>query len=98
MLDMVSVSGQRHAIKIEESSTTFVKVQARDAVVRWLPIDYEAGLGLGYLKFVTGDLKYTAGFKVLSIDYQTLQQRKGSPSDTDIESIVYTLFISNSTQ
>ena len=95
MLDMVSVSGQRHAVKIEESSTTLVKVQAENAVVRWLPVDYEAGLGLGYLKYVAGDLKYTSGFKALSVDFQTLQQRKSILSNN--ESISYTLFLSNST-
>lgn len=40
MLDMVSMADQRHAIKVSQKETTFVKVKSEHAVVRWLPIDY----------------------------------------------------------
>jgi hypothetical protein len=51
MLDMVNMPDQRHAIKISQKETTFVKVESEHSIVRWLPIDYENERGLGYMKF-----------------------------------------------
>lgn len=41
MLDSVNMPNQRHAIKISQKETTFVKIKSSHAIVKWLPIDYE---------------------------------------------------------
>lgn len=41
MLDSVNMPSQRHAIKISQKETTFVKIKSEHAIVKWLPIDYE---------------------------------------------------------
>jgi hypothetical protein len=58
---------QRHAIKISEKETTFVKIRSPHSIVRWIPIDYEAERGLGYIKFGSGDLRYSSKFKEISV-------------------------------
>jgi hypothetical protein len=63
MLEMVSMPDQRHAVKVSEKSTTFVKIHSTHSIVRWIPIDYEADRGLGYIKYSSGDLRYSSKFK-----------------------------------
>lgn len=63
----MSIADQRHAIKVSQKQVTFVKVESEHSIVRWLPIDYDNDRGLGYLKFSTGDLKYTSRFKEISL-------------------------------
>ena len=96
MLESVNMPNQRHAVKISQKETAFVKVRSSHAIVKWLPIDYEFERGLGYMKFDSGDLKYSSKFKEIAVEYQPLQltkQLKGTVKDVE-----YLLYISNSSQ
>lgn len=83
MLDFVSIADQRHAVKIEQSATTFVKIKSDHSIVRWIPVDYEAGLGLGYIQYAAGNLRYSAQFKTIYIEFQPIQQKKDFPSHVE---------------
>lgn len=60
-----------------------------------MPIDYEAERGLGYIKFSSGDLRYSSKFKELSVEYQPLKQLKQTKAT--IKEISYRLYVSNNT-
>lgn len=94
LLDILAISEQKHAVKIVQNETTFVQVKSEHSIVRWFPIDFETDQGTGYLKYETGDLKYTSHFKYLSIEFQPIQTLK--PSKAKINDIEYVLFFSNS--
>lgn len=93
LLESVGISEQRHAIKVTQSEQTFIRVTAEDALVRWLPINYETDEGTGYVKFAAGDLKYSSQFKTIRISFQPLQSVKKTKSS--IEQIKYFLYVSN---
>lgn len=91
---MVSMPDQRHAIKIAQKQTTFVKVNSAHSIVRWLPIDFDNQRGLGYMKYQSGDLKYSSKFKEISVQYQPLKELKAT--NGKIKEVEYYLYISNS--
>lgn len=76
MLDMINMPDQRHAIRVSQKQTTFVTIKSPHSIVKWLPIDYENERGLGYIRYSSGDLKYSSKFKEISIEYQALQKNK----------------------
>ena len=57
-LDMVGLSNQAHAVKIDEKSTTFYKVSGELAILRWFPMNVQKGIGTGYLDYSIGTFKY----------------------------------------
>ena len=57
-LDIVGLNNQPHAVRINRLSTTFYKVKAELAILRWFPLDIEKGLGTGYMDYSIGSLKY----------------------------------------
>lgn len=87
---------QRHAVRVSEKETTFVKIQSTHSIVRWIPIDYEADRGLGYLKYASGDLRYSSKFKEVVVEYQPLQQSK--PTKSKVKDVKYSLYVSNVTE
>jgi len=95
MLDLVGMSEQKHAVKIVQNATTFVQINSEYSIVRWFPIDIESDQGTGYLKYKTGDLKYSSHFKFLNIEFQPLQALKKSKSK--VKEIEYFLYFSNMT-
>lgn len=96
MLDSVNMPNQRHAIKISQKETTFVKIKSSHAIVKWLPIDYEFERGVGYMKFESGDLRYSSKFKEIAVEYQPLQLSKQLKAK--VKEVEYLLYISNSSQ
>lgn len=50
-LDIVGISNQPHAVRINRMSTTFYKITAELAVIRWFPFDIKKGVGTGYLDY-----------------------------------------------
>lgn len=94
MLDSVNMPSQRHAIKISQKETTFVKIKSEHAIVKWLPIDYEFERGVGYMKFESGDLRYSSKFKEIAVEYQPLQLSKQLKAT--VKEVEYLLYISNS--
>lgn len=89
----MGISEQRHAVKVVQSEQTFIRVSSDNALVRWLPINYETDEGTGYVKFAAGDLKYSSQFKSIRISFQPLQSIKSTKSQ--IEKVKYFLYISN---
>jgi hypothetical protein len=61
-----------------------------------MPIDYETERGVGYIKFSSGDVRYSSKFKEVAVEYQPLQQSK--PTKAKVKEIKYTLYISNQTE
>lgn len=94
MLEAVNMPSQRHAVKISQKETTFVKVKSAHAIVKWLPIDYEFERGVGYMKFESGDLRYSSKFKEIAVEYQPLQLSKQLKAT--VKQVEYLLYISNS--
>lgn len=68
-------------------------VNSKFSVVRWLPIDTSVEEGTGYLKFKSGDLRYTSKFKHIYVEYQPIQTVKENKVMMKI--VEYTLLISN---
>lgn len=62
-------------------------------MVRWLPIDTSVDEGTGYLKFKSGDFRYTSKFKNIYVEYQPIQTVKENKVKMKI--VEYTLLISN---
>ena len=50
---------------------------------------------MGYIKFSSGDLRYSSKFKEIALEYQPLQQSK--PTKAKVKEIKYMLYISNET-
>ena len=50
-LDITGLPNQPHAFKLNRMSTTFYKVSAELAIVRWFPLNVEKGIGTGYLDY-----------------------------------------------
>lgn len=92
-LEIVGVSEQKHAVKVSESSITFLTVESPHAIVRWLPLNFETDEGTGYLKFSAGDLMYSSKFKNMQIEFQPVQSSKRTKSSVD--TVKYTLYVSN---
>ena len=57
-LDIVGLNNQPHAVRINRLNTTFYKVKAELAIMRWFPLDIDQGIGTGYLDYSVGSLKY----------------------------------------
>jgi hypothetical protein len=45
------INGQQHAVHLKTYSTTFFKVTAQRAILRWFPMDTERGIGTGYIDY-----------------------------------------------
>ena len=60
-LDIVGLNNQPHAVRINRLTTTFYKVAAQLAIMRWFPLDIERGIGTGYMDYSIGSLKYENG-------------------------------------
>jgi len=48
---MIGLPNQPHAIRINRYSTTFFKIEAQLAIVRWFNMNIEKGIGTGYLDY-----------------------------------------------
>jgi hypothetical protein len=68
-LDTIGLSDQKHAVKISQKETTFLKISAERAIIRWLPLDFENERGMGYIKYSKGDMKYSSIFKYINIEF-----------------------------
>jgi hypothetical protein len=54
----VGLASQPHAVRVNRLNTTFYKVQAPLAILRWFPLDLEQGVGTGYVDYQVGRLSY----------------------------------------
>lgn len=92
-LETVGISAsQKHAVKVSLSETTFLKIETTDALIKWIPIDFEKETGIGYFIYEVGDLKYTSRFKNIDIVFDSLKKLKNSK--IKINSLSYSLYIS----
>lgn len=60
-MDIIGLQNQPHAVRINTLSTTFYKIDAPLAIVRWFPFLIEKGIGTGYLDYGIGKLHYESG-------------------------------------
>lgn len=86
------INGQQHAFHLKTFSTTFFKVAALRAIVRWFPMDLERSIGTGYLDYQVGQLTYESSWRGLTIIWSSLKNKKKSSSI--VNKIEYSLFVS----
>lgn len=93
-MDLIGLSGQPHAVRVNRYSTTFFQLTAPLALARWFPFDIQKGIGTGYLDFQAGEVHFGVGFFGLDISWQSLSRvaDRGSSLDT----VQYTLYIASS--
>lgn len=90
-LDLTPLGNQMHAIRINRFSTTFFRVTAPKAIVRWFPMDVQNQLGTGYLDYEVGHLIYASALKGIELTWRSLTPKKKSKNQ--LVSVNYTLFI-----
>ena len=90
-----SGSEQEHALQMSQNEMTFINIQSKHSIVRWLPINFETDEGTGYNKFTSGELYYSSKFKKMTVHFQPIQPRKATKSS--VNKTIYILYVSNST-
>lgn len=80
---------------MNQFGTTFYKISAPLAIVRWFPFLIEEGVGTGYLDFAIGKLAYQSGVFGISLNWGSLVQERDTNST--IEKVMFTLYVSTNT-
>ncbi len=57
-------------------------------------MDEEKEIGIGYMKYSIGDIRYETAFKKIKIYFDAIKNIKNTR--TVVKEVIYTLFISNS--
>jgi type 1 glutamine amidotransferase len=71
-----------------------MRVKAELATLLWMPMNEQKERGIGYYKYAIGKLGYTTGFN--KIQFIIGGVYKSRPTNTSVQSVKYTLYISNS--
>jgi len=72
---------------------TFIHVDSKHSIVRWLPFNFLTDEGTGYNKFSSGDLFYGSRFKYIEVQFQPLQGIKNTKSS--VSKTQYSLYVSD---
>lgn len=48
---MARISNQPHAVRVTTYFTTFFRIKAEKAIMRWFPFDIEKKIGTGYIDY-----------------------------------------------
>jgi hypothetical protein len=92
-LEMMGIPGQNHAIRVEAQKALFVKVRAEMATLFWMPVNEQKEQGIGYYKYAIGSLGYSTSFNKILFTIGGLFKTRAT--NTTVESVKYTLYISN---
>lgn len=92
---MIGLKDQSHAVRVNQFGTTFYKILAPLAIVRWFPFLIEEGIGTGYLDFAIGKISYKSGVFGISLNWESLSQER--ETNSTIEKVIFTVYISAST-
>lgn len=93
-LDVIGISGQNHAIRVESQEVLFLKVKLDFGSLLWMPLNEQKERGVGYYKYSIGNLAYTTGFN--TIKFLIGGVFKAKETNTSVQSVKYNLHISNS--
>ena len=64
------------------------------ATLAWTSLDVDKEKGVGYFKYAIGDLEYDSLFQ--KIDFKIGSVYRSKETETAVQSIKYTLYLSNS--
>lgn len=77
---------------MNQSGTTFYKILAPLAIVRWFPFIIEKGVGTGYLDFGIGKISYQNGVFEINLNWESFSQKRETKST--IEKVIFTVYVS----
>lgn len=75
-LDVIGISGQNHAIRLETSEVLFLKVKVGFGSLLWMPLSEQKERGIGYYKYAIGKLAYETSFNNIKFKFGGVYRSK----------------------
>ena len=96
---MVGMPDQPHAVKFDDGyANILLRIKSPLALVRWLPLNIDKEIGVGYYIWRAGSMKYDSVFGSLKFEVSPLRNPLKTITKTKIQNIIYNLYISDSSQ
>jgi hypothetical protein len=64
--------GQTHGIRILNPGTTFIRINSKKSIFKWLPMDPIKEKGMGYLNYEVGSITYSGSLMYLTVLWDSI--------------------------